>query len=1186
MASTLEIRTLGPRQWRVRGRDWTPRSRHAERLLLFLAVHPGQHRRAELASLLFSEADRTHALTYLRQALQRLREARPRLELAVDAERIGLSPSQPLWLDYAELLRAREDDPQDCRQAIALYRGTFLEPEGPESAPPEWWGWVCDRRREAETKLHACFDGLLQSLSPDDPSRRWELLADWMRRQPLQDRPHHEAIAFLARQGRLSEALHLYAQYEERRVVVLGRKPGPALQALRDRLQAERSLPSTSHPLPTWSPAPDQLAQRRFITVLAIALDAEKEQISDLSIEAHLHQCLGIAQQVGERYGGRVRADSDGIVEIVFGLDPFPQDGPLHAVQAALLLRRWSPPGHFPRLGIHSGRALVGAQGQLWGTLPSVARAAAWANHQRRGVVLTEAALHVLARAEATLPGSPLPPVRVHGEAILLYWLEDLPPTTAPPSTYPLIGRQREYERIGSSAAEVRSGGPGRLLWILGDPGMGKTHLLRHVAQDLSRQMLVVSYACQPLYRDSFLHPVAALTEQVFGLDRSQPEAARERIREQLLALGERDPLVHRLWWRWLRLEDDDPETGFLQQYRTVLFDSILDMLGSQLFPQARTLVVEDFHWADPGSFELLRRYLTFLHEKPVLMLISSRERLPLLEGVARHEGWISLAPWDAPTTHAFLRSLPDWHGTPEQASALYERTGGIPLYVEQLARWAEAAGQSTMPGSIQAILDGQIARAAEATDLLHTAAVLGTPFPLALLQQLVPWRDPETLEAEAGRLVERGLWQRLGDRWAFRHELLREAVYRSLPEGSLQGLHRRVAETLESLGERHPERLAHHFAAAGATVRAAEYRLLAARRDLGFEQFETAEAGFAAVIAWLTPQGPSPLLTQALAGLYRIRAVRQGYAARETRTALTALEIQCAPGSGLSGGERLVAHYGRWMVDAGQYGAHAADRRARRIAATEYPGVSPAVSRGIAEYTLGWSRFWLGDLKRAKAHLERAVASWQESEADTVAWLTCERYREAAIAYASMIDVLEGRVRDGYRRSAQAVEDLEGTPYQNSRLFLQCMRMSMGFWSGEAERSLAIAQEVVRESTMQGLVLWGIFARAVAAWAAVRTGRLRPRRGHARIRRALREIRGVWRFGAGFVYLLDLDTAAHAPGALRPAVGCAHAHLQRHGIRLFRPELQRWRPGRRARRRPRWRRCAAIRCNRRKNRR
>ncbi|MGC9128684.1 MAG: AAA family ATPase, partial [Acidithiobacillus sp.] len=887
---------LGPRQWRVRGRDWTPGSRHAERLLLFLAVHPGQHRRAELASLLFSESDRTHALTYLRQALQRLREARPRLELAVDAERIGLAPSQPLWLDYAELLRAREDDPASCRRAVDLYHGAFLETERVETAPSEWWGWVCDRRREAETKLHTCFDTLLRALPSDDQAGSWILLEAWMLQQPLQDRPHYEAISFLARQSRLSEALHLYAQYEERRVIAIGRKPGPALQALRDRLQAERSLPSTSHLLPTWSPAPEPPARRRFITVLAIALDAEKEQISDRSIESHLHQCLGIAQQVGERYGGHVRVGSDGIVEIVFGLDPFPQDGPLHAVQAALLLRRWSPPGHFPRLGIHSGRTLVGAQGQLWGTLPAVARAAAWANHQRRGVMLTEAALHVLARAEPALPGSPLPPIRVHGEAIPLYWLEDLPPVTAPPSTYPLIGRQSEYERIVSAAAEVRAGGPGRILWLLGDPGLGKTHLLRHVSQDLSRQMLVVSYACQPLYRDSFLHPVAALIEQVFGLDRSQPEVARERIREQLLALGERDPLVHRLWWRWLRLEDDDPETGFLSQYRTVLFDSILDMLGSQLFPQARTLVVEDFHWADPGSFDLLRRYLTFLHEKPVLMLISSRERLPLLEGVVRHEGQISLAPWDAPTTGAFLQSLPDWHGTPEQESALYARTGGIPLYVEQLARWADVAGQPTVPESIQAILDGQIARAAGAADLLQAAAVLGTPFPLALLQRIVPWRDPETLETEAERLVERGLWQRLRDRWAFRHELLRDAVYRSLPEGSLQALHRCVAETLESLGERYPERLAHHFAAAGVPERAADYRIRAARRDLGFEQFETAEAGFAAAIAWLTPQGSSPLLAQALAGRYSIRAVRQGYAARDTRTALTALEVQCAP--------------------------------------------------------------------------------------------------------------------------------------------------------------------------------------------------------------------------------------------------------------------------------------------------
>lgn len=1153
MTRDLEIRVLGPQRLRVRGQELALGSRHAERLLIFLAVHPGPHQRRELASLLFSQADRVRARTYLRQALQRLRQSRPRLLLEVDADRIALARTQPLWLDYTELLRADEDDPASCRAAIALHRGDFLETESPSDASSDWWGWVCDQRRIVEAKLSSLFEALLHTTEHRDGEALWPLLEEWMRKQPLLDRPCREAMAFLARKGRVTESLHLYTQYEERRVTTTGQKPGAELRALRDRLRAETFSPRLSTPLP--APSPGHPAHRRFLTVLAIALDAEKEAVSDLSIEAHLNRCYGLARQVGDRYGGSVRVGGGGTIEIVFGLEGFPQDGPLNAVQAALSLRRLSPPGHFPRLGVHCGRTLVGVDGQPLGTLSPIAHAAAWANHQRRGLVLTERAVQVLSQAETALPGNLLPPVVVYGRTVMLYWLANLPLLAPRVSSQPLIGRGDVYGKIQSAATEVLAGGAGRLIWIVGDPGVGKTHLLRHVARDLSGQMSVVEYACQPLYRDSFLHPVASLVEQVFGLDRTHPERSRQQVQQHLYALGERDPLVHRLWLLWLHLLPEETGLGLLQDYRTVLFDSVLDMLGSQLFPQTRTLVVEDFHWADTGSLDMLRRYLAILHEKPVLMLISSRQRLPFLEGVAQYEDVLLLEPWDPDTTAQFLRTLPWWRTSPEREAAIIARTGGVPLYVDQLARLAESTGDTALPWPIQAILDGQIARATSSLDLLQAAAVVGEAFSLSLLQRLLPLRSPETLAREAQRLSDLGLWQCVRELWTFRHELLREATYTAIPQESLQRWHRLVAGILEAEGVHHPDVIAHHYAAGGDGVRAAEYRILAARRALVFEQFDQAEAGFATAARWLTSQGADTLLAQALSGQYLIRAVRQGYAARPTQEALEALESVCTRLDPQET-EQLVARYGRWMIDAGRLGARAAWSRARHFGDAEYAGIPVPVAQGIAEYAMGWSRFWLGDLDRARDHLRRAVDLWQESHADIVAWTTCERYREAAIAYWSMIEVMQGRVRSGYRRCAQAVDDLDGLPYAHTQLFLRCMQMSMGFWSGDVHASLRIAQQVIRVSEARKLALWGIFARAVSAWAAVRLGRIRPRRGLARIRACLGDVRRAWRFGAGFIHLLEVDVVCRAGIAIRPVSAKAHAHLRRHAIRVLVPDL------------------------------
>ena len=1159
MIASLQIRILGSTHLEASGKPLLLSSRNAERLLIYLSVNPGLHQRRELASLLFSNRDSAHALTYLRQSLQKLRQARPRLALKVDAERIGLDPKAPVSLDYAALLQAQEDDPVSCRKAIALYRGPLLADERGETST-EWWDWVCDQRRIVEEKLASCYQACLRAVERQDGADPMGLLREWMDWQPLLDTPHREAMLYLARNGRVSESLQLYAEYAERRITTTGRKPGEDLRALRDRLQAETLSPRLPAPAPPLL-TQERAAHRRLVIMLAIAPDAEKEQVSALSIEAHLHQYLGFAHQVAARYGGTVRIGGDRIIEILFGLESPAQDGVIRALQAAMTLRRLLPPGHFPRLGIHCGLTLIAAGTQPVGTLSAVSHAAAWANHQRQGAVLTEPALQMLSQDSQSLPGSPLLSTKVFGESIALYWLPDMPLLGSSISRHPLVGRDTEYARIRAAAAAAVSGGEGRLLWIVGDPGIGKSHLMRHVAQDLSGQMQVAEYVCQPLYQESFLHPVAALVEQLFGLDRGDPERSRLQVCQQLHAMGEQDPLIHGLWLRWLRLDTEDAALGWLQDYRSVLFDSVLEILGSHLFPETRAILVEDFHWADPGSLELVGRHLRFLHEKPALMLISSRWRLPLLEGIARHEETLLLSPWDPDSTSRFLHALPDWHATPEEETDIVTRSGGIPLFVDLLTRLPRTVSSCPMPDRIRTILDGQIARASSALDLLQAAAVVGEAFSLSFLHRILPLHSMAGLRDQAERLATLGLWQPIHELWTFRHELLREAVYDCIPQKPLQRLHRSVAQALEEKGQGHPDVLAHHHASGGDLIQAAHYQIQAARMALAFEQFDQAEAGFSRAVRWLEDDGSSLSLAKALAGQYVLLAIHRGYSSPATKAALESLETLCARQK-LWGMERLAADYGRWVIDAGLSGARAARQQARTIGERAYDGVPASIRDGIAAYAMGWSLFWLGDLDEAQDHLRRAVNLWQESQAGLVAWLTCERYREAAIAYWGVIEAIQGQPRKGYLRCAQAAEGLDGTPHVHTLLFLQCVQMTMGFWSGEARTSLAIAQQVLRTSEKQQMLLWSIFARAAAAWAQVRLGRIQPRRGLARIRRCQRDIAVAWRFGAGFLHLLELDVAHRAGRNIRPFWGSAHRHMQRHAIQVLMPDLQRLRNG------------------------
>ncbi|APZ42794.1 AAA family ATPase [Acidihalobacter ferrooxydans] len=1151
----LSLSTLGLLQIRVNGRDVRIQSRHAQRLLIFLCAQPGHHPRRELASMLFGTHDTARALTYLRQALQRLRQARPAIGLEVDAQQIGLSPTQAVDLDLTRLLCAAQDDAQAREAAIADYHGAFLEAETSADAPVLWWEWVHRQRSRAEQALQVCYARHTEALlEAGERQQAWALLETWMQAFAMHDVPHQEAMRFLLSEGRMPEALQLYAHYAERLASVSGRRPGDTLQALYARLREQ--LQATT--APATSSAQDQ-AQYRFVTLLAMAPDRGDDGVKDEAIEAHFQRFLPLVRQLGERYGGQFRIGSDGVLELHFDALETPEIQADQALRAALELRRLSP-APSPRLGIHCALTLHSQAFGPVGTLTRAAHACAWANDARGGVVLSETVVK-----RAGLVGAhkarliPLAPIDVSGQPLNAYWFAPTEAAPHAPTQTPLfIGRAEECACIERLAAQVLACGRGQAAWLLGPAGIGKTMLLRHLLhQPVIRQgAAVVHLRCQAALCHSPLRPIAAVLREALGLQRMTPAAAVEAVRSLLREVGETDQWMHALWLQWLDLQTpQQPVTIQFGDYRKALNDSVLSVMRARLFPHPTIFLAEDLHWADAATLELLAAFMQELNELPVLFLASSRHELALFgEQAAPHAQILRLKPWGASEARDFIRARCGQTLSPAQERAIIARADGYPLYVDALVRTA-LDSNAALPIETSEILRRQIDPVVHCLDLLQAAAVADMPVDIAMLHRLLSERDRATLERLSVELEAAGLWRREEAGWLFRHELIRDAVYASTPKYLRTKLHLAVADSLETTDGSDPALLAQQYAAGQAWAAAAGHALTAAQHELRLGQYGFALEHYRRAAHWLRASASAPELAQALAGVYLAQAMNRGYSAEPTLAALDALEAALARQDDTSP-QHLAALYGRWAAAGGRQPTLQGMRLGRQIAALRIDGLPAGLTACVADYTRGWSLFWRGDLRASRRHLGKAIARWQANWSAALLQIPSDFHVIKAIAYYGVIEAISGDYIKGFARCQHALCAIDARHQPSLYFFLRTIQMNMALWSRDAEMSLWIADEILRLCARSKLQPWHTFAQATRAWALVELGRCTPLHGLHRIGVAQRAMRAVWGFGADYIAILQIEVVRRAGLAPRALTFRTYQSIRDHGNEVLLPSL------------------------------
>jgi class 3 adenylate cyclase/tetratricopeptide (TPR) repeat protein len=403
----------------------------------------------------------------------------------------------------------------------------------------------------------------------------------------------------------------------------------------------------------------------------------------------------------------------------------------------------------------------------------------------------------------------------------------------------PLVGRDDEMDAFRRALLELR-GGRGSVLELVANPGMGKTRLLnefRAEAPDLPE--LITN--CE-LYESSVSYlPLRRLLRLLLGqagvLDHTSIAG---RLEEDVRA---RAP--HLLPWLPLLavVADVDisptPEVRDLgDEFRKQRLEEVTIEYLSCVVSAPTLVVLEDAHWMDQGSADLLRALASRISDLPWLVCVSRRDEKT---GFVAPEAPRCLSIRLAPLSDASLEELIDLATEdapfpPHEVVELSDRSGGNPLFLQELVRAARTAGSvEGLPDSIEGMVTAEIDRLTSADrTVIRYASVLGVTFDATLLGSL--W---EGERAPFDPLVWRRLSQFVDDvgngRYRFQHALIRDAAYEGLPFRRRRELHARAGEAILSAaggdGTEQSELLSLHFFLAGNDGLAWRYSLAAAHR-------------------------------------------------------------------------------------------------------------------------------------------------------------------------------------------------------------------------------------------------------------------------------------------------------------------------------------------------------------------
>ncbi|MGD8566468.1 MAG: adenylate/guanylate cyclase domain-containing protein [Gammaproteobacteria bacterium] len=876
-------------------------------------------------------------------------------------------------------------------------------------------------------------------------------------------------------------------------------------------------------------------AERRQLTVLfcdLVGSAALSEVIDPEDLRDIMGEYRDTCQDVVERFQGHIAQYlGDGILTY-FGFPQANEDDASRAVEAGLAMvsgvqllneRLFAERGIqlSIRVGVHTGLVVIGEIGSddkrslALGTTPNVA--ARLQNLAEPNSVLISDATYRLAQGhfrctcigENTLKGFRVP--------FTLYKVEDSgqqPFPAVSESAYnqvPLIGREQESALILDRLEQARAG-QGQVVLLSGEAGIGKSRLVQ-----LLREVVVGDdvrlFECwgSPYHKNSFLHCVMTVFHDVLELDQCTSDEEKIQQLETPLAnsgvpLTESVPLLAELLSITIPQGRYSEPQFTPQQRKQKILESLLGLVLGLATDRTVVIIVEDLHWVDPTTVELLEMLIDHVPTMNIFLVLSYRLDFTPPWSPRSHITHISVNRLTRKQAGHMVRWICNNKELPSTVfDEIINKTDGTPFFVEELTKMVlesdmlresgdhyELKGPVSslaIPSTLQDSLMARLDRLGAAKELAQLSATLGREFAHNILKAVTEGVYSD-MEPQLSSLVfhellyQRGLPP--GASYTFRHALVHEVAYQSLLKKTRQKYHRKIAEVLatqfpEKIQE-NPEIMAHHCNEAGDYESAAQYWSRAGRLAIQRSANADATVHLTSALTALEnlpdseKKAETELQVQAALGLANM--LLKGYSADEVQSAYgRAYELSRHTGKSSALFPILCGLWEFYLVRA--------DLETAQDLAIQLQNMASNNGCFVEAYrTLGATAFWRGDLASAEQYLQRGLATEVADQTTQSMPVYGQDSRVATLASAACVSWLTGHADRALDQIAQALSRANDINHPFSIVYATYFSSIIRQLRGDVEETRQLTEQTMELSRQYEFTFWLEITCMVNLWA------------------------------------------------------------------------------------------------------
>lgn len=971
-------------------------------LLAYLAMERERdHRREVLAELFWSGNDPATARGNLRRTLSDLRRV---LELttgkilfSTSKDTIRFIPD--IYVDAIEFAGQAPISPQDHDTAqqrderlVDLYRGEFLAGFSlPDCVDFEDW---LQTQREA---LHRRALALLERVSNcceqvGEYGKALQFSLRYVGFERWDEDAHRRVMRLYSQTGQKNAALAQYDACCRLLKMELDALPSQETQHLAESIRNGELLVRQPD---TVAAPPQTIAQlpseRRNVSVLycdlIVAGIDDHDEASEL-LEAPQNRFIEIIRQFS---GHTVQTHGGGFLAY-FGYPQAQEDSARSAVQAALAITREMADGVEIRVGVHTGLIITSSDPSLPDTVGRTSKIAIQMHHSasHKEVAISQDTRSIVASyfecislGVQPLPDGqqPLEIFKVVRESGARTRMDTVRPVA------PLIGRQTEIAQLMELWDDAKRG-VSRVVLVQGEPGIGKSRLLHAFKQRVADQPHALrELRCFPEFRQSPFHPLIVAFGVIWGF---APDDTPEVKSGKLAQCLERDypalaqeavPLLASVLF--LPLVEPYRECCVSPQKQKELTMNILLAMLKVLTGRIPVLfIVEDLHWIDPSTLELLSLLVEQTEPGAILTALTARPDFipPWRESAT---STLAIAPLAGSEIEQVIASIGGGI-PPVTVRRIVDRADGVPLFAEEMAKIATLDDRASIPATLHDLLAARMDRMGKAKYTAQVAATLGREFSLNLLRKVATC-GPEALARSLSALQAASLVLKIDETTCqFKHALIQEAAYQSQTRAGRETVHRRIAQVLHvdfpDIVASRPELLAQHFSSGGEMRQSIDYWIKAGKRAAQRSSNLEATAHFKfglkdlmTLPATLDRDSAEFLM---LNDLWSALQTTQGYGSAEViqiseRISLLRKSMDDSSSLFLTEWKRLRSTLASGMSS----GTTEAAINLLRLAQND------TLKKQGGHYLCAVAFFWLGEFKSARSHAEKAMSLHQADQ-------------------------------------------------------------------------------------------------------------------------------------------------------------------------------------------------------------